>query len=236
MNKLSSPDDEVKQQHTWLSFKAWMQQRELLTLLFRRLNLNEFFENLIDLRKSQYHFGMVVTAHMAYVEYTCNVRSHTECLRRHPISECSASTPDRRRRPGSAPGPPAPALRRLGPPPARSSSNSESSEPQLPSIAPRWPHFESLGPECATTWPALSRSVALRSSIAGVSESCCADGCLPSYGRARAESVSASCAMVVWALSMVLKDLPFSHWTHVTFTFYCLPHSLGHSKCLSTPW
>ena len=113
MNKLSSPDDEVKQQHTWLSFKAWMQQRELLTLLFRRLNLNEFFENPIDLRKSQYHFGMVVTAHMAYVEYTCNVRSHTECLRRHPISECSASTPDRRRRPGSAPGPPAP-----GPPPA----------------------------------------------------------------------------------------------------------------------
>ena len=64
MNKLSSPDDEVKQQHTWLSFKAWMQQRELLTLLFRRLNLNEFFENLIDLRKSQYHFGMVVTAHV----------------------------------------------------------------------------------------------------------------------------------------------------------------------------
>jgi hypothetical protein len=47
-----------------------------------------------------------------------------ECLRRHPISECSASIPDRRRQPGSAPGPPAPALRRLGPgpPPARSSA------------------------------------------------------------------------------------------------------------------
>ena len=135
-NKLSSPDDEVKQQHTWLSFKAWMQQRELLTLLFRRLNLNEFFENLIDLRKSQYHFGMVVTAHMAYVEYTCNVRSHTECLRRHPISECSASTPDRRRRPGSAPGPPAPALRRLGPAlrrpaPPRTPSRPCSSHPSL---------------------------------------------------------------------------------------------------------
>ncbi len=139
-------------------------------------------------------------------------------LRRHPISECSASTQDRCCRPGSAPGPPAPALRQLGPgpSPARSSSNSESSE-QLPSIAPRWHHSESLGPECATTWPALSRRVALRSSIAGVS--CCAraDGCLPSDGRARSESVSASCAMVVWALLMVLIDLSFSHWTHVTF-------------------
>jgi len=39
----------------------------------------------------------------AYVEYICHVRSYTKCLRRHPISECSASTPDRRRRPGSAP-------------------------------------------------------------------------------------------------------------------------------------
>ncbi len=138
-------------------------------------------------------------------------------LRRHLICECSSSILDRRRRPGSAPGPPAPALRRLGPgpPPAcGSSSNSESSE-QLPSIAPRWLHSESLGPECATTWPALSRRVALRSSIAGLS--CCADGCLPSDGRARSESVSAACAMIVWALSMVLKDLPYSHWTHVTF-------------------
>ncbi len=64
MNKLSSPDAEVKQQHTWLSFEAWIQQRELLTLLFRRLNLNDMFENSIDLKKSQYHFGMVVTAHV----------------------------------------------------------------------------------------------------------------------------------------------------------------------------
>jgi hypothetical protein len=138
-------------------------------------------------------------------------------LRRHPISECSASIQDRRRRPGSAPGPPAPALCWLGPgsPPARSSSNSESSE-QLPSIAPRWPHSESLGPECTTTWPAVRRRVALRSSIAGVA--CRADGCgLPSGGRARSESVSASCAMVVWALSIGLIDLPLSHWTHVTF-------------------
>ena len=143
----------------------------------------------------------------AYVEYTYNVRSHAECLRRHPISECSASTPDRRRRPGSAPGPPAPALRQFGPgpPPARSSSISESSE-QLPSIAPRWPHSESLGPECATTWPASRWRVALRSSIAGVA-----------CRRARSESVSASCAMVGWALSIGLIDLPFSHWTHVTF-------------------
>ncbi len=139
-------------------------------------------------------------------------------LRRHPISECSSSIPDRRHRAGSAPGPPAPALRRVGPgpPPARSSSNSESSE-QLPSIAPRWPHSESLEPECATTWPAVCRRVSLRSSIAGVL--CCADGCLPSDGRARSESVSASCAMVAWALSMVLIDLPFSHWTHASVTF-----------------
>ena len=137
-------------------------------------------------------------------------------MRRHPISECSASPPDRRRRPGSTPCPPAPARRRLGPgpPPARSSLSSESSE-QLPSVAPRWPHSESLGPECATTWSAVRRRVALRSSIVGVAFR--ADGCLLSSGRARSESVSASCAMVAWALSMVLIDLPFSHWTHVTF-------------------
>jgi hypothetical protein len=130
------------------------------------------------------------------------------------------SGPDRRRRPGSAPGPPAQALRRLGPgpPPARSSSISESSE-QLPSIAPRWPYSESLGPGCATTWQAVRRRVALSSSIAGVAFR--ADGCLPVGGRARSESVSASCAMPVvgWALSIGLPviDLPFSHWTHVTF-------------------
>jgi hypothetical protein len=47
---------------------------------------------------------------------------------------------------------------------------------------------------CATTWPAVRRRVALRSSIAGVAFR--ADGCLPSGGRARSESVSASCAMV----------------------------------------
>jgi hypothetical protein len=91
---------------------------------------------------------------------------------------------------------------------------SESSE-QLPSIAPRWPHSESLGPGCATTWPAVRRRVALRSSIAGVA--CRADGCVSSGGRARSESVSASCAIVGWALSIGLIDLPFSHWTHVTF-------------------
>ena len=160
-------------------------------------------------------------------------------LRRHPNSECSASIPDRRRRPGSARGPPAPALRRLGPgpPPARSSSNSESSE-QLPSIAPRWPHSESLGPGCATTWPAVRRGEKLRSSIAGVA--CRADGCLPSDGHARSESVSASCAMVAWALSMVLIDLPFSPWTNVTFkhaaiatTVPQLSHFRGYSGCCS---
>ncbi len=65
MNKLSSPDAEVKQQHTWLSFKTWIQQRKLPTLLLLRLNSsNDIFENLIDLKKSQYHFGVVVTAHV----------------------------------------------------------------------------------------------------------------------------------------------------------------------------
>jgi hypothetical protein len=91
----------------------------------------------------------------------------------------------------------------------------ESKHKELPSIAPRWPHSESLGPEYATTWPASRRCVAFRSSIAGVA--CRADGCVPSGGRARSESVSASCAMVGWALSIGLIDLPFSHWTHVTF-------------------
>ncbi len=51
MNELSSPDAEVKQQHTWLSYKAWMQQRKLLPLLFRRLNRNDMFENSIDLKR-----------------------------------------------------------------------------------------------------------------------------------------------------------------------------------------
>ncbi len=97
---------------------------------------------------------------------------------------------------------------------ARSSSISESSE-QLLSIAPRLPHSESQEPWCATTWPVVRRRVALHSSIAGVA--CRADGQLLSEGRARSESVSASSAMVGWALSIGLIDSPFSHWTHVTF-------------------
>ncbi len=118
-------------------------------------------------------------------------RSHAECLRRHPISECSASTPDRRRRRGSAPGPPAPALRRLGPgpPPARSSSNSESSE-QLPSIAPRWPHSESLGLECARLAADRPRRAALRVRTPG--PACCVAGWPPPGGRPRSGSVSGS--------------------------------------------
>jgi hypothetical protein len=97
-----------------------------------------------------------------------------------------------------------------GPPPARSSSISESSK-QLPSITLRWPHPESREPGCATTWPAVRRRVALRSSIPGVA--CRDDGWLPSGGRARSESVSAPRAMVDWALSVGLQDiidLPFS--------------------------
>jgi hypothetical protein len=100
---------------------------------------------------------------------------------------------------------PPPVLLLLGFPPARSSSISESSK-QLPSIAPQWPHSESLGPGCATTWPAVRRRGVLCSSIAGVAFR--ADGCLPSGARARSESVSASlaCAIVGWALSIGLID------------------------------
>ncbi len=147
---------------------------------------------------------MVVTAHV-HIEHTCNVRSHAECLRRHPISECSASMPDRRRRPGSAPGPPAPALCRVGPgpPPVRSSSISESSE-QLPSIVSLRVTGTRVRHNMAGGAPA--RGVAFRT-----------DGCLLSGGRARSESVSASCAMVGWALSIGRIGLPSSHWTHVTF-------------------
>ena len=39
-------------QYTWLSFKAWIQQRELPILLIRRLNRNDMFElNSIDLKR-----------------------------------------------------------------------------------------------------------------------------------------------------------------------------------------
>ncbi len=45
MNELSSPDAEVKQQHAWLSFKAWIQQWKLLTLLLPSFELlNDMFE------------------------------------------------------------------------------------------------------------------------------------------------------------------------------------------------
>jgi hypothetical protein len=119
-------------------------------------------------------------------------RSHAECLRRHPISECSASTPDRRRRPGSAPGPPAPARRQLGPvlrrpAPPRSPSRPSSSHPSLHGGLIPTPISESLGPGCATTWPAMRRRIALCSSLARVTFR--ADGCLPSGGRSRSESV-----------------------------------------------
>ncbi len=36
----------------------------------------------------------------------------------------------------------------------------------------------------------------------------------------RSDSVSVSCAMVGWALSIMLIDLPFPQWTHVTFKKY----------------
>ncbi len=48
VRKLSSPDAEVKLQHTWLSFKPWIQQLELPILLIRRLNRNYMFELKLD--------------------------------------------------------------------------------------------------------------------------------------------------------------------------------------------
>jgi hypothetical protein len=145
-----------------------------LPILFIRLNLrfNGIFEIwLIEKESIPLPRGRKGT--YACVEHTCKVRLHSECLRRHPISECSASTSDRRhgRRPGSAPGPPAPVLRQLGPLLRRPAP--ESSE-QLPSIAPWWPHPESRELGCATTWLAVCRRVALRSSIPVVV--CRADG------------------------------------------------------------
>jgi hypothetical protein len=124
---------------------------------------------------------MVVTAHVHMFGYTCNVRSHTKCLRRHPISECSASTPDRRRRPRSAPRSCC-----SGPPPAwaRSSAGPLLLELRVVRAAPihrsTVAHSESQEPECATTWPAVRRRVALRSSISGVA--CRADGWMLAVG------------------------------------------------------
>ena len=62
----------------------------------------------------------------------------------------------------------------------------------------------------------LPRSQCAGTAVGSERLSCCADGCLPSDGRARSESVSASCTMVVWALSIGLIELPLSHWAHVT--------------------
>jgi hypothetical protein len=116
--------------------------------------------------------------------------------------------PDRRRRPGSAPGPPAPALRRLGPVLRRPA-------PPRSRVVRAAPIHRSTVTSLRVTRQAVRRRVALRSSIAGVAFR--ADGCLPSDGRARSESVSGSHAMVGWALSIGLIDLPFSHWTRITF-------------------
>ena len=55
---------------------------------------------------TQYHFRMLVTIHMHVGDaYLCH----------HPISECSASSPDRRHWPGSTQGLLVPVLRRSGP-------------------------------------------------------------------------------------------------------------------------
>ncbi len=63
MNKLSSPDAEVKQQHPWLSFSLDAATEVADPLLPPLKSSNDIFENSIDLKKSQYHFGVVVTAH-----------------------------------------------------------------------------------------------------------------------------------------------------------------------------
>jgi hypothetical protein len=115
----------------------------------RILRFNGIFE-LIDLESKPLMRGRNVPN--TSVGHTCDDRSHTECFRRHRISECecSASTLDRRRRPGSASGPPVPVLQPVGPgpPPACSSSIPESSGKPHPRAAPRITP-QSLGLECA---------------------------------------------------------------------------------------
>ncbi len=64
MNKRSSLDAKVKQQYTLVEFKAGYSNGSccpfirLSNLGFNGITLK------IDLKKSQYHFGMVVTAHV----------------------------------------------------------------------------------------------------------------------------------------------------------------------------
>jgi hypothetical protein len=136
--------------------------------------------------------------------------------RSHPISERSPSTPDRRRRPESTPGPPAPVHRRLapGPPPARSSESS--GDVQVASSGRRGrgsPHSESLDLECACLAADRPRRAALRVGTPGLA--CCVAGWSPPGGRARSELVLVPSSMLAWPVSIELIDLPFAHLWHV---------------------
>ncbi len=220
MNKRSSQDTKVKQQHTLVEFKAGCYNWHCLSfyLLFESaIQLHNFEIQLTSKESMPFPGGR--NGPCAYVDHTCNVRLHAECLHRnrHPTSEswCSASIPDRCCRLVLLLWPSAGWARSLysaGQTVTSSSISAAESSEQLPSFAPRWPHSESLGPGCATTWPAVRWRIALHSSLAGVAfrRGRRADGCLPSGGRARSESVSASlacqCAMVSWALSNGLID------------------------------
>ncbi len=138
MNKRSSLDTKVKQQHTLVEFRVKAGYSNGSCCPFYspfESAIQLHLWNVIDLKRVNTTLGGR-NGPCAYVKHTCNVHSHAKCLRRHPNSECSASIPDRRRRPGSAPGPPAPALHRLGlalrrPAPPRSPSRPSSSYPSL---------------------------------------------------------------------------------------------------------
>jgi hypothetical protein len=129
-----------------------------------------------------------------------------ECLRHHPISERSASTPDRRRRPGSSPGPAqvlqrsGPGLRRPAPPrfPSRQGS-------RILGARPRAPHSKSLRLGCARFEAERSRRAALLVRIPGLA--CCVAGWSPPGGRVG--------SMLVQPVSIELIDLPFSHLSYV---------------------
>jgi hypothetical protein len=121
MNKRSKPDAEVKQQHTLVEFKAGCDSCRCDSFIrLSNLRIDGIFEIQLIFKESiPLPRGRNCTYACVGHTLACNVHSHAECLRRHARSECSASTSDRRRRPGSAPGPSATALRRVGSVPRR---------------------------------------------------------------------------------------------------------------------
>ncbi len=134
-------------------------------------------------------------------------------LRHHPISECSASTPDRRRRPGSTPGPPAPILRCLGPVLRQSAPPRSPSRPGRRILEPGHALLLVTGTRvrmlrCDCPWRAAPR-------VRTPGLACCVAGWLPPGGRARSESILAPCSMLALAVSIERIDLRFSHLSHV---------------------